>query len=788
MPNDFERTQFYGAGMQPTPPRQNASNLSMTLFDCDRPPRTINFLDFRRGEITLGRVNGGNDIELTSPFVSHKHGVFVYYNGRWHLEDVGSKNGIYYNGMRVNDCTLGDGDAVQVYDNGTNAQGVLMVFSEGGAAAWQQYPEITEAGLNIGRAQNNDITLPHVAVSKHHATVFRSAGAYWIRDNNSTNGTFVNGQLVRGRHQLLEKDIVTIANTRFVFFGGTLYCNTQRSGIRLDAYRIVKAVGPQNKRKIICNDVSLSINPCEMVAIIGGSGAGKTTIMNCISGYSIPTKGKVFVNGMDLYKNYNAIKNIIGYVPQQDIVYDGLTVTSMLDYAAKLRLPVDTSPEERKQAIARVLDMVDLTERKDTMIKSLSGGQKKRASIAVELLSDPNLFFLDEPASGLDPGTERSLMRTLKKTAAGGKTVIMVTHSTLNLKMFDKIVFMGKGGNLCFCGNYDEACAFFGVTDLVDVYNMITDDAPGWRQKYDAQRRDMRSQNTAENEPLNNKGKSRNALLQLPVLCKRYINLIINDRARLLLMIGLAPLLTLLVAAVNEKGEMFNQFENTQAIMFSFACASYFVGTLNSIQEICKERNILRREFMTGLKLSAYVSSKIIVLAIISLIQAITTTSLFALILGLPNKGLIFKDAPYFDIFITVFLTAWASTAIGIAVSAMVKNPDRAMTIAPLLLMPQILFAGVIFKLKNATEVISWLVACRFSMECLGSISNLNDMEHKLIQKQPQLAGVWKPEIDDMYKFAADHVWKSWAILLIFVIGFSVLAWIFLNRIKSERK
>lgn len=788
MPNESDRTQYFRPEQPSAPPRRDAPDLYMTLFDCSRPPRTVSLADFRKGEISVGRINSGNDIELTSPFVSHKHGLFVYYDGRWHLEDVGSKNGIHYNGTRVNSCALGDGDAVQVYDNGTNAQGVLMVFSEGSDAAWQRYPEITETGLNIGRAQNNDIRLPHVAVSKRHATVYRAGNTYWIRDNNSTNGTFVNGAPVRGRHQLLEKDVVTIANTRFVFFGGILYCNTQRSGIRLDAYRIVKAVGPQNRRKIICNDVSLSINPCEMVAIIGGSGAGKTTVMNCISGYSVPTAGKVFVNGMDLYKNYNAIKNIIGYVPQQDIVYDGLTVTSMLDYAAKLRLPADTSPEERKQAIARVLEMVDLTERRDTMIRSLSGGQKKRASIAVELLSDPNLFFLDEPASGLDPGTERSLMRTLKKTAAAGKTVIMVTHSTLNLKMFDKIVFMGKGGNLCFCGSYDEACAFFGVTDLVDVYNMITDDAPGWRQRYDAQRRDLRRQSQPDGKALEGKGKSRNALLQLPVLCKRYMHLIVNDRARLLLMLGLAPLLTILISAVNKQDQLFVQFENTQAIMFSFACATYFVGTLNSIQEICKERGILRREYMTGLKLSAYVSSKILVLAVICLIQALTTTTLFALIMKLPDKGLVFESSPFLDIFITVFLTAWASAAIGIAVSAMVKNPDRAMTIAPILLMPQILFAGVIFKLEKVTEVISWLAACRFSMECLGSVADLNSLERKLIQDKPELAQMMEKTVDDLYEYAPEHVWKSWGILLLFVIGFSLLAWIMLSRIRNERK
>ena len=192
-------------------------------------------------------------------------------------------------------------------------------------------------------------------------------------------------------------------------------------------------------------------------------------------GYLQPTQGEVYINGVNLYQNFDSLKKLIGYVPQSDIVYDNLTLHDMLLYTAKLRLPKDTTPTEREAAITRAIDMVELPEKRDSLIKSLSGGQRKRASIAVELLSDPNLLFLDEPASGLDPGTERNLMQSLRKMADGGKTVILVTHSTLQLKMCDKIVFMGKGGNLCFFGSYAEALTFFGVSDIVDVYNMITE-------------------------------------------------------------------------------------------------------------------------------------------------------------------------------------------------------------------------------------------------------------------------------------------------------------------------
>ena len=189
------------------------------------------------------------------------------------------------------------------------------------------------------------------------------------------------------------------------------------------------------------------------MAIIGGSGAGKSTILNCMCGYLPPDKGEVYINGINLYQNFDLVKKLIGYVPQSDIVYDNLTLHDMLFYTAKLRLPKDTSRNECEVAIDRAINLVELKEKKNSYIKALSGGQKKRASIAVDLLSDPNLLFLDEPTSGLDPGTERNLMYSLRNMADHGKTVILVTHSTLQLKLCDKIVFYGKRRKSLFCRN-----------------------------------------------------------------------------------------------------------------------------------------------------------------------------------------------------------------------------------------------------------------------------------------------------------------------------------------------
>ena len=772
------RTHAYVAPPPPPP----ASDLTLTVFDGPQGPWTCRLSQFNKPVVTFGRVPG-RDIIFASSFVSRDHGAFVFQNGIWYVEDHKSLNGTLLNRMRVERHAIHDGDIINIFDATDNTQGVLIIVSNPDGTQWNQYALQPRTTVIVGRNPDCGIHLSHVSVSKRHAMFTYDGNQCWVQDLGSTNGTYVNGRYLRGRAALREKDVVTIADSKLIYCHGTISFCTQRSGIRLEAQHIVKAV--TSKKKIICNDVSLTINPCEMVAIIGGSGAGKTTIMNCISGYSTPTQGRVFVNGLDLYQNYNHVKNIIGYVPQQDIVYDGLTVQSMLEYTARLRLPADTSPEERKHTIAKVLEMVDLTERKDTMIKSLSGGQKKRASIAVELLSDPKLFFLDEPASGLDPGTERNLMTTLKKMAAGGKTVIMVTHSTLNLKMFDKIVFMGKGGNLCFYGSYDEACRFFGVTDIVDVYNMITDKSEYWKREYlSRQTKQDNYPTTQQNTPLNSGGNDHSALSQFFVLSRRYLNLIINDRTRLLLLLGLPPVLTLLISLVAKKDGSFIQFEMTQALLFSFACSSFFIGTLNSIQEVCKERDILRREYMTVLKLQSYVGSKVFVLAIVCGVQSLLSTALlYVRVDNIPNTG--YKLPMFLELYITAFLVSWSASITGIFVSSLVKNADRAMTLAPILLMPQLLFAGVIFELKGVTEVISWFACCRWGMEALGASA---DLTHKQLRMEMENHIALGPPDKPQYEPSMINVFGRWGILLLFVAVFAALSVLVLRRIKSERK
>ena len=343
--------------------------------------------------------------------------------------------------------------------------------------------------------------------------------------------------------------------------------------------------------------------------------------------------------------------------------------------------------------------------------------------------------------------------------------------------MCDKIVFMGSGGRLCFYGSYDEALAFFGVSDIVDVYNMITEKSEHWSAQFEATRSALgKVRKTPDYSAKTKVSRFR----QLGVLSTRYFKLVSNDRQRLLLLIAQAPLLAVLISFVAD-GNQFDQCDMTKSLLFALSCSAFWVGMLNAIQEICKERTILKREYMTGLSLGAYVSSKIIVLGVMCLVQSLLLTGVFSLIIGLPKEGII--TYPFVEILITTFITAVSSTAMGLLVSSLFTNADRAMTVAPLLLMPQILFSGLIFKLDGAAEMISWFALCRWSMEGYGTTANLNELPLRLQQE-----GIMIPhEPEDFFEYTSSHLLTSWGIMILFTMAFLVLARIVLSKIGREK-
>ena len=359
---------------------------------------------FVDGAYTFGR-NENNSIRLNSSIVSGNHGELYLQEGRCYIRDNHSSNGSYlaygtqFIQMAPDQYYGGDGRDM-IVRLGTNhsmdgIDPVLLLYNgQQKEGRWKTY-SLHDGDNSIGRAADCDIRLKNVAISRYHAGVRKLKNQFYVFDNGSTNGVFVNGSRIVKPYCLSNKDIFTILNTTFIYDGNVLYYKVNPEGIALEVHDLNKEVPAKGGKKTILDKVSLSIGANEFVAIIGGSGAGKTTLMTAMSGFDSKVTGHVYCNGTDLHENFQTLKNIIGFVPQQDIIYENITLKKMLYYTAKMKMPQDTSNQEIEERIEEVLRMVELSEHKDTYIRRLSGGQKKRASIAVELLANPGLFFLD---------------------------------------------------------------------------------------------------------------------------------------------------------------------------------------------------------------------------------------------------------------------------------------------------------------------------------------------------------------------------------------------------------
>lgn len=748
---------------------------AITLIEEDNI-RNIVLNDFNKSIISFGRDNG-NDIVLNSPFVSHNHGYFEILDNGVFVVDEKSTNGIYVNNSRVDRINLKDGDAIKI-DNPDNPlqRGIIMLFICGNEFdEWRQYDLNNKNVVTIGRDYECDIVLNHVSVSLNHAKIFKKNNSYVLSAVNSTSGVIVNGSLLKGEVALKERDVILIANVKLVYSKGRILYQLYDKGVNLEAIDVGKTVLLKRKKKVILEHADLSVKPGEFVAFIGGSGAGKSTFMNCISGVSKPTSGQVLVNGNDLFSNYSVLKNIIGYVPQEDIVYTDLTLIDMLGYAANLRMPDDATFKEKRKRIEEVLEIVELTNKKDVMIKNLSGGQRKRASIAVELIADPKLFFLDEPTSGLDPGTERNMMKTLRKMADKGKTVILVTHNTLNLHLCDKVVFMGYGGKVCFAGKPNDALTFFGVNNFVDIYNLITDDVDTWYEKYNDSVYKEKVEGVVVTQKVSTFKNNRSFFKQFFTLTRRYSKTIINNKQQLFMLLLQGPLCAFLLSlVVNEK--VFEYYDETKTLLFAIATTSIWLGLLNSIQEICKEEVILKKEYMANLKLSAYLASKIFVLIILSLIQAFLLITTLVMLVEVPQNGIVYSW--FLEAVIVCFLSIVSASSLGLIVSCLSKSPSVAMSFAPILLVPQLLFSKLLFPLEGFMDFISNFILCRWTVEALGTSNDLNSMITSIQDIIPN----YTRDAEDAYLFTSQHFYNDLAVIVLMTVILIVICYLILRK------
>ncbi|NEU83120.1 ATP-binding cassette domain-containing protein [Nostoc sp. UIC 10630] len=602
---------------------------------------------------------------------------------------------------------------------------------------------VEKTPFSIGSDKYNDLVIPDKSVDKGHAKIAFKEGQYYLLDEGSTNGTRVggirleayrfraltDGNLIELGSVIVEIKISSPAPAKIPIFHARQRQTLSIERMRLDAINLKKSSSPILGTTLL-NDISVSFFPQEFVIIAGVSGGGKSTLMDALNGQR-RARGKVFVNGCDLYKNFNAFKNKIGYVPQDDIVHSELTVGEALNYAAHLRLP-SASPSKRQQRIQEVLEQLQLTGRKNVSIGRLSGGQRKRVSIGVELISNPSIFFLDEATSGLDPGTELQIMHLLRSLADAGSLVILITHATKNVAIADMVVFLAKGGRLAYVGPPKLAFSYFKVKDFDSIYARVEHQlSPSeWEQgfksyafykKFVSERQKTIPQNSIK--PVLVKP---DFLQQWGVLCRRNLAILLKNKISLALMLLGAPILGSLNFAL-WKPDLFNtKIGNAgQAITMLFVTVIMAVmsGALATMSEIAKETAIYRRERSAGLGIVPYVASKFQLAFLLALYQS-------AILLVCMNSAvkLNVDNSTLTLMYLSLFLASFGSMILGLLVSAIAPSQSVAPLLTILVLVPQVVFGGGILpanEFNSVGKTFNQMMLTKYPFESLVSLSGL---------------------------------------------------------------
>lgn len=712
-------------------------------------------VNLTRSTFSIGRLET-NDIVIPSQIVSSKHARLEQVEGGGYKLVVipEAKNPVQFEGRPIEGAhILRHGDMLRI---GSLDPGVMvtMTYNAPSEASQQVERDIVfgdKTLIQIGRDPGNDVVISSPNVSRFHTQIEKVGQRYRVEDLRSSNGTYVNGERIDGSVWLKPNDSIRIGQYRFVMGKDQLARYDDGNGLRVDVIGLNKWV---RKDLNILQNIYASFNPREFIVVVGQSGGGKSTFVDAVAGYRPATPpSKVYVNDIDIYTHFDAIRNEIGFVPQKDIIHMELTIYQALDYAAQLRMPADTSPEERHRRIMEVLEDLDLTHRKDVQISGLSGGQQKRVSIGVELLTKPGLFFLDEPTSGLDPGTETALMQLMRRLADQGRTIILITHATKNVMLADKVIFLARGGFLAWFGPPDEALAYFdqfrserarraGKIEFDEIYAILDDPSKGKAEDWAKRYRESNAHVEYVSKPLAGKtsperamtvpqperlpqkaGNTRqvSSLRQFLILSARNLKILTRDRFALGLMLATAPVVSLLDVILSfVMGRNIFDFytgDMSQVMITLFLLTIYgiMVGGISQMREIVKEQDIYKRERLVNLKILPYVLSKIWVAALLALYQAVAYTVVHYLSFNMPGGAIEFVQ-----IYITMALATFAGMMLGLFASALAPNSSSAPLIVIILMLPQIVLAGALIPVPS---FVSAPFSTRWAFESLIAIS-----------------------------------------------------------------
>ncbi|HEX7160289.1 MAG TPA: ATP-binding cassette domain-containing protein [Trebonia sp.] len=592
--------------------------------------------------------------------------------------------------------------------------------------------------VRIGRAPDNDLVLDDLIVSRYHAELRRTPdGGYEITDLGSHNGTYVNGRRVSAQ-PVTDRDTVGIGHSTFRLAGGRLQQFVDDGEVTVSAQELVVTVAGG---KVLLDRVSFAMPEKCLVGVIGPSGAGKSTLLGAMTGMRPADTGTVLYDNRDLYEDYSELRHRIGLVPQENILHTQLTARRALQYSAELRFPADTTSAERAARVTEVMEELGLSKHAGTRADRLSGGQLKRMNVAQELLTRPSLLFLDEPTSGLDPGLDKSVMLQLRDLAHDGRTIIVVTHSVLNLLACDRLLILAPGGRMAFYGPPGEALGYFGLPDWAELFQAF-DLYPDrdWAGEFAssltyaryaaAQRRLTPGRPDEQQLALAPPAQRRRGLRQYATLTRRYARVIAADRGYVLFM-GLLPLvLGLLIRFVPAMQGLAGPNGNMSAqellqILVTCACLA---GTACSVRELVKERPIYVRELAAGLSPGAYLLSKLTLLGAVSIVQSCVIVLLGLAGRQMPAHGALLRNYPLPELIIAIAVLAVASMCLGLLVSAFVSTSEKAMPFLVMLTMFQVILSGGVlpFNGMNGLSQLSWIAPARWGFAAGASTVNLN--------------------------------------------------------------
>ncbi len=726
---------------------------------------------------TIGRAPHA-DVRLDNPKVSRDQAVLECTPAGWVLINH-SRNGMFVDGQRVERLdvrhpvtvllgSLSSGESVRMSPVGAAPVGPARPRPDRAPAAGAgravrgeettiarsptAVHSIDQIAITIGRAPENILVLEDLLVSRRHAVLRRSGSNWELVDLGSANGTYVNGTRVN-RAVIGPDDIIGIGHRLLHLAGDRLveYVDTGDVSFAASGLNVVT-----DKGRVLLSDVNFVLPERSFLAVVGPSGAGKSTLLGALTGFRPASRGAVQYDGRDLYDNYAELRHRIGFVPQDDILHTPLTVRRALNYAAQLRFPQDVTSQERRQRIDEVLVELGLTAQADQRIDSLSGGQRKRTSVALELLTKPSLLFLDEPTSGLDPGYEKSVMKTLRGLADDGRTVMVVTHNIAHLNLCDRVLVLAPGGRLAYFGPPQHALSYFRCDDFADLFTLLEQDtATDWTSRFNAS--PLRGAFTGPNPvvrapvppasaPPKKPVGQQSGLAQFVILCRRYLAVIAADRQYAMFLLVLPLLLSLFTHAapghvgLNVSEAAAKRSTQPVQLLTLLVIGGALMGCAAAIREIVKERAIYQREHGIGLSRYAYLASKMVVLTVLTTLQGLVLGLVGVLGLPPPEEALVLHSSSI-EVAAAVVTVTVVSMLIGLLISALIANADRGMPLLVLVVMAQLILCGGLFPVPKALEQVSWLLPARWAYSMGASTVGLNYLRSQIGGQEDPLWG-----------------------------------------------